>query len=490
MRRALPMLSLLMIAFFSWAESTPDQPLISNSEPVICSTPVATAQPPIGNQAIEFFGSLLHTNDWPARWHCGNWSDFHGWLYIISDVVIWLSYFMIPLTLGYFVYRKKDEKLPFRSIVLLFIFFILGCGLTHFIDAVIFWWPAYRLSALIRFLTATVSFATVFALVRIAPRVIELKSPDTLEKMVEQRTLELQALNITLQAEIRQREKAEAKLRLLNMNLEERSAALQETNKQLLAREMDLRKNEERVKQLNTNLEQTIEERTQQLNESNRELEAFTYSVSHDLRAPLRAIDGYAKILEEDYNERLDAQGRRLIQVITKNARYMGQLIDDLLEFSRASRSEVVKTQFRTEDEVKAICADLMTHEKNRNLEIEIKSLLPCKGDITMLRQVWINLMANAVKYTRKREVAHIEVGCNDLGDEVEYYVKDNGVGFDMDYVDKLFGVFQRLHRKEEFEGTGVGLALVKRIVDRNGGKIWAQAVVNQGATFFLQLPK
>ena len=448
----------------------------------------AAKQEPIGNQAITFFSSLTSTGDWPTRWQCGTWSDFHAWLHILSDLVIWLSYFMIPLTLAYFMYKKRAESIPFRSVLLLFIVFILGCGLTHLTDAAMFWWPAYRVNAFIRLITAVVSFGTVFALVRIAPRVAALRTPDALEKMVEDRTHELQALNITLQGEIRQRERVEEKLKKLNAELEERSASLEEINKQLLIRERDLRKNEEKVKQLNYDLEKAVEERTAQLNNSNNELEAFTYSVSHDLRAPLRAIDGYARILEEDYNERIDAQGKRLIHIITKNARYMGQLIDDLLEFSRTSRVEVVKTWFHTDEEVRSICSDLMVHEKNRKLEIQILPMESCKGDINMLRQVWINLVSNAMKYTRKKDEARIEIGCVVREDEIEYYVKDNGVGFDMEYIDKLFGVFQRLHSQEEFEGTGVGLAMVHRIIARHKGRIWAEGRVNEGATFFFTL--
>jgi signal transduction histidine kinase len=447
------------------------------------------AQHSSDNHVTEFVTGLLDTKDWPARWQCGTWTSFHGWLYIISDIIIWFSYFMIPLTLGYFVYRRKREPIPFRSIIFLFIAFILACGLTHLVDAAIFWWPAYRLSAAIRFITAVVSLGTVVALVKIAPQVVVLKSPDTLEQMVDERTKELTGVNTRLHEEIVRREKIERQLLMLNNELEQQARDLENMNHTLILREHELLKSEEKIRDLNSKLEKVVEERTRELEASNIQLEAFTYSVSHDLRAPLRAIDGYARILEEDYNERIDSNGRHLIKVITKNARYMGQLIDDLLEFSRTSRAELRKNVFQTEDEVKRIIAEQMTHEKNRNIEIDVRYLENCKGDVNMLRQVWVNLISNALKYTRKAEHAHIEIGCMKREQEIEFYIRDNGVGFEMAYVEKLFGVFQRLHKKEEFEGTGVGLALVHRILERHNGRIWASAKLNEGATFYFTLP-
>ena len=456
---------------------------------VTCQVSSTVAEQPIGQQASEFLTGMFDTASWPARWQCGDWTAFHGWLYILSDMVIWFSYFMIPITLGYFIYTRKADPLPFRSVGILFILFILGCGLTHLIDAAIFWWPAYRFSAFIRFLTAGVSLATVFALIRIAPAVTQLKSPTVLEKLVEQRTRELTALNETLQKEIAQRIQIEKKLTALNQQMEEKNNGLQEVNMQLIKREHDLIKSEQTVKELNHGLELQVQHRTGELQNANRELEAFTYSVSHDLRAPLRAIDGYARILEEDLSAKIDTHGKHLINVITKNARYMGQLIDDLLEFSRTSRLEPVKTIFETHDEVKRIAQELLHHEKQREIHFTIKDLHHCKGDHAMLKQIWINLISNALKYTRKKTDTEIEIGSELKDDHVLFYIRDNGVGFDMEYVGKLFGVFQRLHRKEEFEGTGVGLALVKRILERHHGKIWADAALNKGATFFFTLP-
>lgn len=463
----------------------------SEEAAVVCQThpaPAAT-EGTLAAQGADFFTSILDTNSWPARWHCGTWSPFHGWLYITSDVIIWLSYFMIPLILAFFVYKKKTEPLPFQSILFLFISFILACGLTHLVDAAIFWWPVYKLSALIRLGTAAVSLGTVFALVNITPRVLELKSPDVLEQMVKDRTTELHAVNARLQQEILHVQEAEDKLLLLNKQLEEKSNGLVQINEALLKREQELQKSEEQVRELNADLEKKVEYRTRELDAINKELEAFSYSVSHDLRAPLRSIHGYASILSQENGHRVDAHGKKNLDIILRNSQYMGQLIDDLLHFAQTSRTKMKKATFNTNEHVRSIVNELLAQEGGRNVTIDIATLEHCKADVTTLRQVWINLVSNALKYTRKSENPRIEIGSEHTGREVLYYIKDNGVGFDMAYSDKLFGVFQRLHKKQDFEGTGVGLALVKRIIDRHNGRIWAEAKVNGGAAFYFALP-
>lgn len=221
----------------------------------------------------------------------------------------------------------------------------------------------------------------------------------------------------------------------------------------------------------------------------NNELEAFTYSVSHDLRAPLRSIDGYSKILQEDYGSKMDSEANRLLNIIKNNARRMGQLIDDLLDFSRLGRKELEKSTVNMEALVTHVQQELVSQEKERKIQFKINRLEDVNGDARMMRQVWINLISNAIKYSRLQEVATIEIGSNIDDNRVIYFIRDNGVGFDMKYADKLFGVFQRLHKVQEFEGTGVGLALAHRIVSRHGGKIWAEANVNKGATFFFFIP-
>ena len=248
------------------------------------------------------------------------------------------------------------------------------------------------------------------------------------------------------------------------------------------------REDEEVIRQLNTTLELRVLERTNELEAANKELEAFSYSVSHDLRAPLRAVDGFSQAVLEDYGAQLPEEGRRNLQTIRDGAQRMGVLIDDLLTFSRLSRSPLNKQEVNTRKLVGNILESLNSQQEGRQIDIRIGDLPNCLGDPALLNQVWINLLSNALKYTRKCEAAVIEIGCKLENDETIYFVRDNGAGFDMRYVNKLFGVFQRLHRADQFEGTGVGLAIVQRIVHRHGGRIWAEAALNQGATFYFTL--
>jgi len=936
-----------------------------------------------GDQLSAFFAGLFRADDWPARWQCGSWTPFHGWLYIGADVVIWLAYFMIPGLLLYYLHRRSSIK-SFRAVLIMFVAFILACGLTHLMDAVIFWWPAYRLSALLRLITAGVSLGTVLMLVRVIPKALEFRSPDDLERLVALRTTELQAANESLEREVSQRRKAEEEVSRLNKSLsdfrnaihlasivsvadaegritfvndnfvrisgyrreellgnnhrivnsrhhppafwkhmwetvgagqtwrqevknrakdgsyywvdtfiipftengrvieylsirndittrkeaednllrmkahlevrvQEKTADLQRMNEKLLrtsqiveslqryahigvweldldkqqahwtdevfdihempardvvsleeginfyrpddvpmvrkavqraiehgepwdlelrlvtfrqnekwvrsiglpeirdgrvvalkgllqnidsfklieetlrtqkeinslaieagdigvfswevptgriewnavmfkhfgvapeaftgfhddflykihpddipllarARETDFEgetrftieyrvilasgrlhyittmgivfrhpggtaervvgiclnnterrlfenrlleseerfrsalvhsavgmalvgtdgrwlevnqalldilgyqqeeiltltfqaithpedlqadmqfveemldgrrtsyqmekryihrkgyivwaqlnvsmvrdkagtplyfiaqiqditlrlKSEQEIRDINT----TLEARTRNLEVANQELESFTYSVSHDLRAPLRFINGYAEVLREEHADQLNAEGLKCLQTIIKNALKMGQLIDDLLEFSRIGRTGINLNWVDTYSLIETLRADLLELEKDRKIELIVHPLEAVKADFQLFRQVWINLLSNAIKYTRKRADARIEVGSSIQDNEVIFYVKDNGVGFNMDYIHKLFEVFQRLHRADEFEGTGVGLALVKRIITRHHGRIWAEAQQNEGATFYFTLPR
>jgi PAS domain S-box-containing protein len=220
------------------------------------------------------------------------------------------------------------------------------------------------------------------------------------------------------------------------------------------------------------------------------ELEAFSYSISHDLRAPLRSIDGYSRILQEDYAGRLDDEGRRVLGVVMNNAKRMGKLIDDLLDFGRLGRKSLQQTNVDMTALVNSIIVDLRMQHKSQPVNIHTENLLPAYADADMIRQVWVNVLENAVKFTGKKESPSIHVRSYKAGDsEICYEVKDNGVGFDMQYADKLFGVFQRLHKMQDFSGTGVGLAIVKRIIHRHGGRVWAEAALNQGATFYFTLP-
>ncbi len=246
---------------------------------------------------------------------------------------------------------------------------------------------------------------------------------------------------------------------------------------------------EEQIRNLNTELEKRVEERTEQLKITNKELESFTYSVSHDLRTPLRAIDGFSAMLESDYKNSLDDEGRRLIHIVRQNAQKMGILIDELLTFSRLGRASMNKTTIDMKEMADSVIEELIQTDKKKNIEIIVDDLLSVKGDPGMMRQVWINLISNALKFSRGKVEIKISISSSKETGRIRYCVQDNGAGFDMKYYDKLFGVFQRLHSEKEFEGTGVGLAIVQQVITRHGGSIWAQGKINQGATFCFSLP-
>lgn len=228
----------------------------------------------------------------------------------------------------------------------------------------------------------------------------------------------------------------------------------------------------------------------EKLKEVNKELDSFTYSVSHDLRAPLRAITGYTRILNEDYGDIIDAEGKRIMKVISGNAQKMGQLIDDLLAFSRLGRQSIVAIPIEMNSLVKSVKEDLMAFSDLKNIQIDIQNLIVATGDSSMIKVVVTNLLSNAVKYSSKKEEIKIEIGSYKEGKNTVYYVKDNGAGFDMQYYDKLFGVFQRLHSTSEFEGNGVGLAIVQRIIQKHEGRVWAESKLDVGSTFYFSLPK
>ena len=300
---------------------------------------------------------------------------------------------------------------------------------------------------------------------------------ESLEGLVDERTSDLKE-------EIGERRQVEEELRQTNLRL---TKALTER----VRIEQDLR-------DLNEALERRVDERTgelrranERLEAANRELEAFGYSVSHDLRAPLRAVDGFSGILVERYGPRLEPEAQRLLGLVRNGAGRMGQLIDDLLRFSRLSRQPLKLQSVIPTGLIRDVVLELQA-DANPKAEVTINELPTCQCDPTLLRHVFVNLLGNALKFTRGREDARIEVGLHPNGgaaaEQPVYYVRDNGAGFDMRYADKLFGVFQRLHNRDEFEGTGVGLAIVHRIISRYGGRIWAEAEVDKGATFYFTL--
>ncbi len=252
---------------------------------------------------------------------------------------------------------------------------------------------------------------------------------------------------------------------------------------ELMEIEEALRKSEHELRLSHDQLEQRVQERT-------KELEFFSYSISHDLRAPLRHINGYAGILAEEYGNKLDDEGHRLLDVVQNKASLMGTLIDELLRFSRVGRQELKRIPVNMTSMAQTIAAQLLNDNSDRSITFRIAELPEAYGDPILLNQVWVNLIGNAVKFTKHCKEARIEIGGQKQNGETSYYIKDNGAGFDKQYAEKIFGVFQRLHNNDEFEGTGVGLALVQRIIVRHGGRVWAEGKVKEGATIFFVLPQ
>lgn len=302
-----------------------------------------------------------------------------------------------------------------------------------------------------------------------------------LDRRIHERTADLEQTTNVLEIEIVERKRAEEETRKLLTGAEESRRAL-------LGILEDQQQAEREIRELNATLERRVAQRTSELEAANKELEAFSYSVSHDLRAPLRAVDGFSQAVLEDCGPLLPEQGRRDLQTIREGTQRMGKLIDDLLRFAQLSRLPLKKREVDMAALVRDVLEESNLQRAGRQIEVRTGELPPGQGDPALLKQVWINLISNALKYTRKREQAVVEIGCVSGESGIAYFVRDNGTGFDMQYAAKLFGVFQRLHRAEDYEGTGVGLAIVQRVVHRHGGRVWADSVPDRGATFHFTL--
>lgn len=285
---------------------------------------------------------------------------------------------------------------------------------------------------------------------------------------------------------------ANRELLLQNIEKGKRAEELLKANEELALQNTEIKKLSVELELVNKELASQYIEKEKQalvLEAANQELESFSYSVSHDLRAPLRAVNGFTQILLEDYVAELGEDATYLLGEIIANSNKMGQLIDNLLDFSRLSKQQISVSQVDTGKMVASVVIQLKQLEPGRDLSIDISDLEMTFGDPSMLRQVFVNLISNAIKYTSKKETAHIEIGCFTDEHSCTFYIRDNGAGFDMMYYDKLFGVFQRLHSSNEFEGTGVGLAIVQKIIAKHDGKVWAEGKVGEGACFYFSLP-
>lgn len=363
--------------------------------------------------------------------HCYLWEPALLWLNVLSDALIAMAYFTIPLTLIAFVRRRKD--LQFHWMFLCFAVFILACGTSHLLEIWTIWFPDYWLAGAIKAITAMASIPTAFLLMKLLPFALALPSPAALAASNEQ-----------LRLEIEDRIRAESMLS---------------------------RKNEE-------------------LSSLNEELKAFSYSVSHDLRGPLRSMDGFSLALLEDHAAQLDADGQDALQRIRLASQRMGKLIDDLLRLSEVGRADLRGRQVDLSELCTAIAATLDAEHPERKVTWEIAPKVCMHGDRALLQIMMQNLLENAWKFTGKTGAAVIRFGTVVKDGKTVCTVADNGAGFDARHMAKMFDAFQRLHAATDFPGTGIGLALVHRIIRRHGGEIWADAEVDRGATFYFHAPE
>ena len=311
----------------------------------------------------------------------------------------------------------------------------------------------------------------------------------------EKRAQELIIANKELAFQNEEKEKRAEELIIANKELAFQNEEKEKRAEELIIANRELKTAEDDIRKLNDELERKVRERTSQLEFANKELEvvnkeleSFSYSVSHDLRAPIRAIHGYTTILAEDYIDNFDAEGIKVFQAITRNSKKMGELIDDLLAFSKLGRKQVSFAPIDMNGLLKIVQEEI-TEDDDNLPNYQVSDMPPAMGDKSLIKQVWINLVSNAIKYSRHKAETIVEIGAYQEKDMIVYFVRDKGAGFDMQYYDKLFGVFQRLHSQEEFEGTGIGLAIVQKIVQRHNGLAWADSELDQGSTFYFSLP-
>jgi signal transduction histidine kinase len=387
---------------------------------------------------MEFIQQLFSTQGFMPHGSCYTWDPYVIWLHVLSDGIIALAYYSIPITLVYFVRRRRD--LAFNWMFVSFAIFILACGTTHVMEIWSIWHPIYWLSGLVKAITAVASITTAIALVPLVPVALAIPGPD-----------ELTQANNALQRAIEEHKQTAERLQKSNEELHRKAAELEQANQ---------------------------------------ELEAFSSSVSHDLRAPLRHIDGFVDLLRQDCGAALGSSSQHYLGIISNSAKRMGTLIDDLLVFSRMGRQEMQDVPLNMNLLVSEVIEEMSLETGQREIEWNIGRLPIVLGDRTLLKQVWTNLISNAVKYSRHRDPAKITITAKENEGEYCFSVQDNGAGFDMRYADKLFGIFQRLHQADEFEGTGIGLANVRRIVARHGGITRGEGKVNRGATFSFTLQK
>jgi two-component system, chemotaxis family, sensor kinase Cph1 len=362
----------------------------------------------------DFFKGLFDSQLWPARWYCGYWSDFHGWLYILSDLMIWIAYFLIPVIIFNYVSRRK-QVIKYPGIYLLFGAFILLCGSTHFLDASMFWVPMYRLNALVRFLTAVVSLMTVYFLIKILPEAFKQKT------------------SVELEREIGRRELAELKLA-----------------------------------------------------EANRDLEAFASIASHDLQEPLRKIKTFSSLLYEANTGNFTLESRELTEKIIHSAERMQELVNDVLSLSILSEL-ITPGAVEIKKVISNALNDLEIKIREKAASIHVGDIPPVWGNANYLTQLFLNLISNAIKFNLRKPV--ISISGEQLGDRVMIYIRDNGIGIGEKDIKRIFEPFTRLNAKSDFEGSGIGLTICRKIVEIHKGSIHVRSNPEEGTTFTIELP-
>ena len=530
------------------------------------------------NQVTEFFSKLFYDSGFPPRWHCGKWTDFHGWLYIISDLMIWGAYFAIPTIIIRYITRKQEAR--FQRVYFLFASFILACGTTHLLDAITFWYPAYRLNALVRFGTGVVSWLTVFHLVKLLPVAFSLKTAEQLENEVLHREdVELQLkINNKLLNEAQEIAKLghwhwDVQANKINWSdtlmkiygaapgddltyelfIERVHPEDRDDVNALITQAFQTKKFDEfyhriqlpdgTVKTMHSKgdvildqkgevkymfgtgqdvteakeVEQQLLAKSQELELTNQELEKFASIASHDLREPLRKIITFAGMLDNEFKDVLGGKGRTYLEKMVNSSERAQNLIDDILEFSSLSAGNVNFGPVKLNTVVEQVLSDIEVLVNNTGAEIKADPLPAIDGIESQLGLLFQNLITNAIKFGKDDLPPQINIHASIVkGNELpEDYVKDkkphfsilhnsrfwdhekfcritvadNGIGFDEAYLDRIFSLFQRLHCKQTYEGTGIGLAICKKVVDIHHGVITAKSKPGEGATFIITLP-
>jgi PAS domain S-box-containing protein len=528
-------------------------------------------------QVVSFFSKLFDTADWPPRWHCGNWTDFHGWFYIISDLLIWSAYFAIPLTILKYLSRRVNTR--FLRAYFLFAAFILACGSTHLLDAITFWFPAYRLNALVRFITGVVSWVTVFHIIKILPVATSLRSHEELEREIAERKKveeNLQVLNQQLNAaqEIAKlghwqwdvaRNQVSWSDELYKIFGERKGAeisyesyleklhpddkdfvnkavqqAFVEKSFPSFTHRIHINDGSEKILQARGEVitdaqgnimkmigtaqditeiqkaQQQLVERTHALETTNQELQRFAYVASHDLQEPLRKIMTFASLLERESGEHRNEREKMFMEKVVQSAGRMQHLIDDILAFSSL---RISNEAFETTDlnaVVKQVLSDMEIRIEASGATVQADPLPVIEAIPSQMGQLLQNLISNAIKFRKEGVLPVVQISSQVVSaDEVKDYgwkdektlalrgttynwsreqfvklrISDNGIGFDEAYSEKIFEIFQRLHSNKVYEGTGIGLAICKKIVDNHHGSISADGKPGEGATFTILLP-